>query len=70
MKLRHLIEESTRTEIKQRVKINKRALDDELEMGDNIPVDHEAVTAVISTSDEFDIPPTWLVKVTVDLTEI
>lgn len=70
MKLRHLIEESTRTEIKQRVKINKKALDSELEKGDEIPIDHEAVTAEISTSDEFDIPPTWLVEVTVDLTEL
>jgi len=56
--------------ISSRIKIPKKKLPDDLSKGDNIDVEHEAVKAYIMNIDEFDIPPTWVVMVNVNLVEL
>ena len=67
MKLEDFLADAKKTDVTERVKIPKKFLDDELSKGDKIPIDYPAVEAEIITSDEFDIPPNWIVGVTIDL---
>ena len=74
MKLEELIENGVvhgkDSKVTQRGKIDKPKVDGDLEKGDYIPIEHQAVEVQILTSDEFDIPPAWEVEVTVDLEKI
>ena len=74
MKLEKLIENGVvhgkDSKVTQRGKIDKPEVDDDLEKGDDIPIEHQAVEVQILTSDGFDIPPAWEVEVTVDLEKI
>ena len=71
MKLEKFIADSRgRDVINGTMKIRKDFLDSGLDMKDDIPIDHEAVNASIRTSDEFDVPPTWVVDVEVDLSKL
>lgn len=54
------------TTITHRVKVNKRSSDEVMDWLN----EHDAVTAKQRTTDEFDIPPTAIVDVTVDLEEL
>lgn len=38
--------------------------------GDEIPVDHDAVCVTIRTADEFDIPPTYVLDIEVQLSKL
>jgi|APHM01.1.fsa_nt_gi hypothetical protein len=56
--------------VTDRFKVDKQDLYDGFEVGDRVPTEIEGVSAEIITSDEFDIPPTWIVEVRVHLRDI
>lgn len=71
MKLEEFLEDAKRADVlNDRVKIPKRNVSDELQKGDEIPIDHPAVTIEIIAGDAFDIPQTWDCQVSVDVSQL
>lgn len=71
MKVSELVENSrTADEASRRIKVVKEDLPEDVELGDELEIDHEAVTAWVVDVDAFDVPKSWVVEIEIDLTEL